>query len=605
MCKWSCDTVGIELKEFVKDEEFIRKMNKAFADLRADYELSLDVTKEKIQELKQVHVDHKNFLANLVSFSVKSSGILSGLRGTGKTHLFLLARDEINQKIYEEKALCVYINVKRLHLPEEFNQELFNRVFSVFLYEEISKQLFLLLKDICEDSYYKKFLLLFKKDEKTLYNNISKALVKLLSFKVIAQQGNHFYEGLEKGTFSKEAFEKEIIRLQSELSGKIGEKNIEVSSKISSEMLDEVSQKICTNNAYLKYLNIYSVREQLIELLGLLNLKSITFFVDEWEKLYYNQKSQEFLSFYIDRIIDNPLYFWLGVVPYRGQLFHLDNGADLQHYFNLDEALIYENSKIDKELCMAYFKEFINKRLYYYFNDVEYNYHLLFDNDKKLELLVLASMGNSRDFGTMLLDCWSEYQSYRSSSLNPGRPYKYINNNMIIKSIKNNGDKKFINIKNEANLMSVWKDIENFCLTKSYSHFAIEESKENMEAVSTTEISELIYHRLLHFRKGHVPPKETKIRYKLSIYALNYAGIYDLHAKDRSINYVTDYDTIHDRVRRYLYDPKPVIQRLRLRSGEIVKCGSCDEEIDIYKMKGAWEMNFCPFCTGKIRKEST
>lgn len=63
----------LELKEFVKDKEFINKMNKAFADLRADYELSLDITKDKISELKKVHVDHKNFLANLVSFSVKSS----------------------------------------------------------------------------------------------------------------------------------------------------------------------------------------------------------------------------------------------------------------------------------------------------------------------------------------------------------------------------------------------------------------------------------------------------------------------------------------------------------------------------------------------------
>lgn len=595
--------MNIELKEFVKDEEFINKMNKAFADLRADYELSLDITKDKISELKKVHVDHKNFLANLVSFSVKSSGVLSGLRGTGKTHLFLLARDEINQKINKEKALCVYLNVKRLHLPENFDQELFNRVFSVFLYEEISKQLLLLLKDICNDDYFSKFLLLFNSNKKRLYKNVSDALVKLLSFKIIAQQGNQTYEGLEKGTVSKEAFEKEIIKIQSELSGKIGESNIELSSKLSSELLDEVSSKICNNNTYLKFLNIYSVREQLIELLGILNLQSVTFFVDEWEKLYYNQKSQEYLSFYIDRIIDNPLYFWLGVVPYRGQLYHLDNGADLQHYFNLDEALIYENSKNDKDLCMAYFKEFINKRLFYYFNDDNYNFHLLFDNDRKLELLVLASMGNSRDFGTMLLDCWSEYQSYRSSYLSPGRPYKYIHNSMIIRAIKNNGDKKFTNIRNEPNLMAVWKDVENFCLSRSYSHFAIEESKENMEVVSSKEISELIYHRLLHFRKGHVPPKDTKINYKLSIYALNYAGIYDLHAKDRKINYVTDYDTIHDRVRRYIYDPKPIIQNLRLQSGEVVPCGSCGEEINIVKMKGAWEKNFCPFCTGKIRKD--
>ena len=41
-------SMGKELKEFVDDEIFIEKMNSAFADLRADYELYLDISKEKI-----------------------------------------------------------------------------------------------------------------------------------------------------------------------------------------------------------------------------------------------------------------------------------------------------------------------------------------------------------------------------------------------------------------------------------------------------------------------------------------------------------------------------------------------------------------------------
>lgn len=137
------------LKDYVYDDSFIEKMNRAFSDLRADYELSMDADKEKVSELKAMHVDVKNQLSDLISYSSSSSGVISGLRGTGKTHLMLLARHEINENCFTGRAngiFCVYLNVKRLTMPEKFDQELFNRVFSVFLYNEISKQLINILE---------------------------------------------------------------------------------------------------------------------------------------------------------------------------------------------------------------------------------------------------------------------------------------------------------------------------------------------------------------------------------------------------------------------------------------------------------------------------
>ena len=79
------------LKDYVYDDSFIEKMNRAFSDLRADYELSMDADKEKLSELKAMHVDVKNQLSDLISYSSSSSGVISGIRGTGKTHLMLLA----------------------------------------------------------------------------------------------------------------------------------------------------------------------------------------------------------------------------------------------------------------------------------------------------------------------------------------------------------------------------------------------------------------------------------------------------------------------------------------------------------------------------------
>lgn len=49
--------MSYELKELVFDEGFVEKINIAFADLRADYELELDESKEQIEKLKAVHID--------------------------------------------------------------------------------------------------------------------------------------------------------------------------------------------------------------------------------------------------------------------------------------------------------------------------------------------------------------------------------------------------------------------------------------------------------------------------------------------------------------------------------------------------------------------
>lgn len=56
---------------------------------------------------------------------------------------------------------------------------------------------------------------------------------------------------------------------------------------------------------------------------------------------------------------------------------------------------------------MNYFRQFIDKRLDFFLPEYNISYQTLFNDEHKLEQLVLASMGNSRDFGTMLLFSWS------------------------------------------------------------------------------------------------------------------------------------------------------------------------------------------------------
>ena len=180
------------------------------------------------------------------------------------------------------------------------------------------------------------------------------------------------------------------------------------------------------------------------------------------------------------------------------------------------------------------------------------------------------------------------------------RPFKYISLQMVTSAIKDNGDKKISNLNSNENTLSVWNDILNFCLSKKSSHFAINESQTELECLRKQEFSDLIYHRLLHFRKAHVPTKDGVLTDKLSIYAINYACSYNLHSESK-ISFITEYKTIHDRVRRYIYHPSAILQKLQIKEGEIFPCSNCGEPINILKMKAAWDNNACPFCGQHIR----
>lgn len=595
---------SLELKQFVNDIEFIENMNRAFSDLRADYELSMDSSYEKIKELQALHVDVKNHLSDLTSWSRNSSGVISGLRGTGKTHLMMLARRNLNSTLWntEHNNICIYLNLKRLCLPEEFDQDLFNRIFSVFIYDEVSKQLLKILSELLEEEKLHKFLFFFKSKKVKIKEKLEKAILTLYELKQIAHSGNERFSELNVGLSESENYEQSLREFSDNLNMAFSTAKAKISLDLSSKITEEVTNKLKTDNTYLQYLNIKSVREQMIALVSLLKVDSMTFYVDEWEKISYNSDIQKYVAFFIDRIVDTPIYFWISVVPYRGYLYALDNGADLQHQINLDDSLVFEASSVDRTLCMNYFKELINKRLSYYFENPQINFDLLFNNNANFEKLVLASMGNTRDFGTMLLKCWSEYQSYRNSPLAQGRPFKYIALQMITEAIKENGDKKISNLNNDNNTLTVWNDILDFCLLKKSSHFAIKESRTELECLRKPEFSNLIYHRLLHFRKAHVPAKDGRLTDKLSIYAINYACSYNLHS-ERKISYITEYKTIHDRVRRYIYQPSKILQNLQIRNGEIFPCVNCGESINIIKMTAAWETNTCPFCGKKIREE--
>ena len=99
---------------------------------------------------------------------------------------------------------------------------------------------------------------------------------------------------------------------------------------------------------------------------------------------------------------------------------------------------------------------------------------------------------------------------------------------------------------------------------------------------------------------GHIAAKDPNVLEKLSIYALSYSGTYDAHDIDKKFTYVITPEVIHDRVRRYIYDPIEIINSIKISEGNTIKCKTCGEIIDTVKMKVAFDKNFCPYCGGNL-----
>lgn len=589
-----------ELKDLVFDDEFVKKIRAAFTNLKDDISFELNTSREKIKDLRELHVDNNQFLSKLIENSKDASGIIYGERGTGKTHLFLLANEDINSTISENKVLSIYINLKNIGFPEIIDQELFNRIFSIHIYEQVYLQLIRLLKDVSPDNFSKQIKLIFNKSHRDFIAGIKDCLNKLMDFINICYLGGKAFSDLNVGVISTEENAKNLNEICDKLNVSADTKELKINYETVEKYMEESSSKLAKQNNYISFLNIEQVKKNLIALVNILGIDTITFYIDEWEKIYSNNVLQQYTANYIDKLNGKPVYFWIGVVPNRGSLYQLVTGSDLPHEINLDTSLIYEASEYEKSRCISYFKEFVNGRLDKYVKSYGMKYDVLFKDDKAFEQLVIASMGNSRDFGLMLVDCIDNYLAYRKEALVQGRPFKYINLDMIEDAIKSNGQTKKNNIVDKINVAKILKDIENFCFSRSSSHLAIEVNKDNIEALNNKAFSDLFYYRLLHLRKIDVPSKEGDVEKRLNIYSLDYSSTYNLHKNEKKFAFILDYAPIHDKVRRYIYNPKTIIDELNVSEGKSHKCKSCGETVDIERFQKLWDKNTCPYCLEKI-----
>ena len=570
---------SILLSNIQKDEDFIEKMDSVFRDLRADFDVSsLIHSKEKIQELLKVNVDTTGDTSTLSTLSVASNGVITGLRGTGKSHLLLLARDKINSN---KSSFCVYVNFK-----EHFNiggESIVDERFYVWV---ILSQLKIQLCSIANI------------DQQSTKGGLIQAIV------------NFF----DKGSKEKKNIEVELIDIFNEIDILIshGEKefrnfNIVKSLDVDSQHTDNFNTSVTlgagkidvtatTGNVYTEstkegleytsniFLDINTLKSLLVRIVETIKLKSIVFYYDEWSTR--SRTEQNKLSELIQALSTSPLYHWIAYIPYKSSLGVLELTADMPHTIDLDLKYIYEENN---NVCTEYFNKFANNRFSNVFGE---NIIQIQDilSVTYIDMLIKASMGNTRDFGILLYKAWSEYKADHMAK----KKCRIINKRHIVNAIKSLSREKLNNLHSqESNYAEkLWNEIIKFVGEKKHTHFCIELNKDNQTYIKQDEIQALLYHRLIHLRKNDIPPKDGG-EYRLSMYAVDlstlHSRIYETKSATKQIKAVTDINIIHNQIRRYIFQLGGILNEFRVEQGRQMNCLNCKKTITS-EMKFAWEL---------------
>jgi hypothetical protein len=569
-------------------DSFIEKMDKVFASLRADFDVaSAQSSKKKIEELKKIHVDATKKVSTLATQSQESNGFVKGLRGTGKSHLLLLARDKVNNN---SNHLCIYINLQE-HLNIGGSVVVQERFYVWALLKQLKRQLLYVIDQ--------------KADEQSSTSSIIKKLTQFFLVdkgedKEIEEKLMTIFKNLEDlirtGEEELQLFSARIKdgqRLENNKYRELGGEVSTASIKLKAEANESRKETESIEKGYgvEKILDIDKLKTFLIEIVNILDINGITFFYDEWSML--SKKDQETLSILIRALSSSPIFHWIAYIPYKSSLGVLEQAADMPHNIDLDLQFIYEE---DNRVCTNYFKEFINNRLKLVFQSDIFKVDALI-RPSVLEIMVKSCMGNTRDFGVILNKAWHNFrQDYLVTQKN-----KVISKKHVERAIKVLAEEKQENLRSRSSSKyseRLWIEIAKFISDKKHTHFCIELTDKNVDIIKEEEFIDLLYHRLVHLRKKDYPPKDGE-QNRLSIYAADvsvlFYKIFEVRSESKKIKLVTDVATIHNQTRRYIFNIEKTINEFRMEQGKQIQCISC-HKIITEEMKLAWENKMCIYC---------
>ncbi|MFP3388566.1 hypothetical protein [Brevibacillus sp. SIMBA_040] len=569
-------------------EVFFDKMDSVLKDLRADFDVaSSGFSKRKVNELKQIHVDTTGKVSTLSNLATGSNGIISGLRGTGKSHLMLLSREKINNR---KQSLCIYIDLKN-HLNIGGNIVVEERFYVWALLKQLKLQMAYLIQDTYEEDskgFFQAVISYFSKDkQKEIEKKVETILNELNQLILLGEQE---VQNLAKTKSLNVQQEKSVLNNSSlKAEGSATSAKVEAKAEHQNNIKNSLATTEESSSTIL--LDIDVLKRTLVSLVELLGLKSIVFFYDEWSLL--NRTDQDILANLIRSLSTAPIYHWIAIIPYKSSLGVLETTSDMVHKVDLDLQFIFEENN---SVCTNYFKEFMNKRL-----DLEFG-NSSFTIDKIVrpqffELIVKASMGNTRDFGLMLYKAWELFKQDYLVTKNK----RIIAKKHIVKAIKSLADEKFANLENRGSKYSekLWSEIIKFVGLKKHTHFCIEQNSTNLSLLKEDEYTDLLYYRLIHLRKKDVPAKDGG-EWRLSTYSVDvsavFSRIFETNSERTKIKLVTDMEIVHDQIRRYTFDLASIINEFRMEQGKQIKCLSCGKIIT-GDMKYAWDNKVCIFCS--------
>lgn len=568
-------------------DEFIENMDIVLRDLRADFDVATaEHSKKKIAELKKVHVDVTGFVSSLAVKAVGSNGFVNGLRGTGKSHLMLIARDKINSN---RKSFCVYVNLK-----EQFkfgDHTAVNERFYVWaILKQLKRQISSLVDNSPGENLFQKakgFFTGATAENRMKVEKLERIFQTIDQYITIGEsEVQDFLRSVNDGTKNDvtESYKDGIaIDISSSPSIKGTSENVTSSNKSTTYNQTYKSSSLLSTS---------SLQPLLTEIVEVLQLDSIVFFYDEWSMLEVSDQNS--LSKIIRAMSTSPIFHWIAYIPYKSSVGVLEQTADMPHRLDLDLQFIFEENN---SVCLKYFTEFIDNRLESVFGTNVLTINSII-KPQFFELLVKASMGNTRDFGVMLNKAW---QFYKQDYLIYGNK-RFINKNHVVSAIKSVAEEKLENLqrKNIRYSERLWTEIVKFVGDKKHTHFCIELDQSNIEYISEEEMQDLLYHRLVHLRKKDMTPKDGGL-WRLSMYAVDvsvlYSRIFETKSDRKKIKLVTDVNVIHNQVRRYIFALTDVVDEFRLLQGKQVTCPNHDCKRFITEdMKLAWKMGMCPYC---------
>lgn len=598
--------------------EFMDKMDNAFTDLRADYELGDDLDPEKLRVLQELDVE-TGVLDHLVANAKQSSGLITGLRGTGKSHLFLLAQDRINRD-NETSTLAVYVNLKRLRTIANSDQDILERVFILLLVSSIKRELSRMVMSVSTTSGFLPALRtwLAKRHMAAKVDEAAKVLTKL---EQITRYGEDVLRSLSEldlqTSLTSETGRLTSVSAASTATGKVPVAQLESYTHLSNHVETQRKKVEVESKKFndIPYISILQVRMLLVQVVKSLGLRSIVFFIDEWSKL--SKTGQEQLSTLVDSLIDDPIFVWIAVVTHDYTLGTLEVTADLPHRITLDNQLVFER---DRAKCKSFFTDFVNKRLAYYTGLTDFTCND-FIRDNALELLIMASMGNARDFGIMLQHAWLLFKQEKMLGVKKvGGQAWYIGLNHVEPAIKQLGKSKLDNLDRTGitpYAKRLWNELKAHVQEKGHTHFCIANTPQEKAAMDEEEMTYLLKHRLVLVRDEELSVKSASDGDKtLTLCALDFSCLdFDRNSwlstrrqpipqaatrggRKRHLGpllFVVDWDTIHNRVRRYTFPLHDVLSRYKVERGEQHICHHCGFALRP-EMRKAWEDKFCPSC---------